>query len=482
MFNLMYNNGTFLTRERFLMQNNNSREQFASRLGFILMTAGCAIGLGNVWRFPYITGAYGGGFFVLLYFIFLILLGYPVMLMELAVGRAGRSTFPGAFRNLQNHEKCSNWDKPAYLLFAGNLILLMFYSVITGWLLLYALGFAAGKFAGADTERCANIFQNMLASPWPQIFGMAFSVALTILVCSGGVRKTIEKVIKVMMGGLFVLIFILVIHAMRLPNAMAGLDFFLTPNWDKFVSNGIWETIHAAMAQAFFTLSLGIGSVAVCGSYTSRNSSLKKEGFWIILLDTTVAVCSGLIIFPACAAFGIQANAGPSLVFVTLPNVFNNMPGGTVWGLLFFIFLSIAALSTLIAVFENLVAFGMDEWQWNRRRSCTVFGILLMILSLPCILGFNCWQKFQPLGSNSNILDLEDFLVSDNLLPLGALYMTIFCMNRCGWGSKNFFSELSGANNVNTPSKVLIFYLRWLLPLIILGIWFTGLGKRFGWF
>ncbi len=460
------------------MNSESSREQFASRLGFILMTAGCAIGLGNVWRFPYITGQYGGGLFVFLYLFFLAVLGFPVMMMELSLGRAGRSTFPGAFRNLQNKNVRFRWDFPAYLLFSGNMFLLMFYTVISGWLLAYACYFAVGKFRTMDAAQCQAFFENFLASPGLQTLFMLIVLGLTVFVCMGGVRKMIEKVIKVMMIGLFLLLLLLVVQSLRLPNAMQGVRFFLYPDVNKFLSDGVWATVHAAMAQAFFTLSLGVGSIAICGSYIGRDRSLPAEGVWIISLDTLMAICSGLIIFPCCAAYAIAPNAGPSLIFITLPNVFHNMEGGPFWGFLFFLFLSIAAVSTLIAVFENLAAFGMDEFRWSRKKSCSIFGIILAALSMPCILGFNLWQKFRPLGKDSNVLDLEDFIVSDNLLPLGALYLTIFCSNRFGWGSENFYKELNTGKGWKFP-HFFIPYMRWGLPAIILAIWVIGIVKRF---
>ena len=462
------------------MAEKSTRELFASRAGFILMSAGCAIGLGNVWSFSYVAGEYGGGFFVLLYLLFLAVLGFPVMLMELALGRAGRSTFPGAFRNLQPTNCKFQWYKPVYVLFSGNLILLMFYTVISGWLLIYAAKYLTGEVSKVTTAQSAAVFENLLASPIAQISGTFAGILLTVLICIGGVRKTIEKAIKIMMAGLFLLLIILIIQAMRLPDAMKGVSFFLKPNWQKFMGDGIFNTIHAAMAQAFFTLSLGVGSMAICGSYMPRGRSLANEGVWIIVLDTFAAVFSGLIIFPACAAFGINPNAGPPLIFITLPNVFANMQYGMFWGFLFFIFLAIAALSTLIAVFENLVSFGMDEWKWSRKRSCGIFAALLSIASLPCIFGFNLWKKFQPLGKGSNILDLEDFIISDNLLPLGALYITIFCMSRYGWGKENLFKEINTGKGWNFPAG-LAFYCKWILPLIILLIWVIGIAKRFNW-
>ena len=462
------------------MAEKSMRELFASRAGFILMSAGCAIGLGNVWRFSYVAGEYGGGFFVLLYLLFLAVLGFPVMLMELALGRAGRSTFPGAFRNLQPANSKFPWYKPVYVLFSGNLILLMFYTVISGWLLVYAAKYISGEVSKVTTAQSAAIFENLLASPVVQIIGTFAGILLTVLVCIGGVRKTIEKAIKIMMAGLFLLMIILIIQSLRLPDAAKGLSFFLKPNWQKFMGDGILNTVQAAMAQAFFTLSLGVGSMSVCGSYMPRERSLANEGIWIIVLDTLAAVFSGLIIFPACAAFGINPNAGPPLIFITLPNVFANMQYGMIWGFLFFIFLAIAALSTLIAVFENLVAFGMDEWHWSRKRSCGIFAVIVSAASLPCIFGFNIWKKIQPLGKGSNILDLEDFIISDNLLPLGALYITIFCMSRYGWSKEKFIQEVNTGKGIKFPA-ICAFYCQWILPLIIFIIWAIGIAKRFNW-
>lgn len=461
------------------MDNNTSaREQFATRAGFILMTAGCAIGLGNVWRFPYVAGQYGGGFFLLLYLIFLVIMGFPVMLMELALGRAARSTYPGAYRMLQSQQGRFPWQVPGHILFCGNLILLMFYSVITGWLLIYAGKYICGSLKNLSGNAPQTVFGNMLASPALMTGAMIAAMIATVLVCVGGVRKTIEKSIKIMMGGLFLLLIILIIQSLRLPNAVSGIEFFLKPDWNKFIGNDVFGTIHAAMAQAFFTLSLGIGSIAVCGSYMPKNSSLAREGIWIIALDTLVAVSSGLIIFPACAAFNIKPDAGPSLIFITLPQVFGSLPAGRFWGLLFFVFLSIAAFSTLVAVFENLAAFGMDHWKWSRKKSCAIYGAVVTLFSLPCIFGFNIWQKFQPFGKGSNVLDLEDFIVSDNLLPLGAFCLTIFCMNRYGWGKENFFAEVNTGVGMKVSQK-LAWYMRWILPVIILCIWFTGIYKRF---
>ena len=452
---------------------NNDREQFASRLGFILMTAGCAIGLGNIWRFPYVAGQYGGGLFVLLYLFFLVLLGFPVMMMELALGRAGRSTYPGAFKNLTLSKAKKPWYIPALVLFSGSFILLSFYIVITGWLFSYTIEYFKG---GADLN--AEFFAAFLKKPAAQIISAFIMLAATVGICLGGVRKTIEKSIKWMMGGLFVLLLVLVVKSLTLPNASAGVKFFLMPSFEKFAGSNFLETVHAAMSQAFFTLSLGIGSIAICGSYFGKERSLPNEGLWIVIFDTLVAVCAGLIIFPSCYAYNVAPGAGPSLIFITLPLVFQNMAGGWLWGALFFLFLTIAAFSTLVAVFENLAAFGIDELKLSRKKSCIIFGLALAVSSLPCIFGFNILSGFHPLGGSSNILDLEDFIVSDNMLPLGALMLSIFCTRRIGWGLDNFYTEINTGKGLKFP-RFFGIYLKWILPLIIFAIWLIGICKRF---
>ena len=453
---------------------NEPREHFASRLGFIFMTAGCAIGLGNIWRFPYVAGENGGGLFVLIYFLCLLFFGIPVLLMELSLGRAGQSTYPGAFARLKSPAARFPWHRPAYLLFTGNLILLMFYTVVTGWLFFYAFEFIRMN----EKVYSDGHFQNLQASPGTQTLFMLIALAATVLICLGGIRKTVEKSIKYMMGGLFVLLLVLVIHALCRKGAMAGVKFFLLPDTSTLQDGGWIKLIHAAMAQAFFTLSLGIGSIAICGSYIGRERSLLQEGFWIILLDTVVAVSAGLIIFPNCMAYGIDPGAGPELIFITLPRVFMEMTGGFFWGALFFIFLAVAAFSTLVAVFENIAAFGMDEFHWSRRKSCLIAGVILALTSLPCILGFNLWRDIQPLGEGSTILDLEDFIVSSNLLPLGALYLTIFCTAASGWGAENFFREVNTGKGLHFPVWMKN-YLKFVIPVIIALIWLLGLREFF---
>ena len=464
--------------ERFRFMSVEKREQFASRLGFILMTAGCAIGLGNVWRFPYVAGANGGGIFVLLYLFFLVVLGFPLMMMELSVGRAGKCTLPGAMRALQRNKNAHGWFLSGRVLFTGNLILLMFYTVVTGWLLAYACYFVSGRMDTVSAAETSAFFGSFLASPGRQVLYTFISLGLMVAVCIGGIRKSIEKSIKIMMMGLCLLLLVLLCRALSLENAAEGVKFFLKPDFSRVTGAKILPVIHAAMAQAFFTLSLGIGSIVICGSYINREKSLPGEGLWIILLDTSVAVISGLIIFPCCAAFGVAPDAGPSLIFITLPPVFQNMSGGFFWGTLFFVFLFIAAFSTLVAVFENLVAFGIDEFGVSRRKSAVVAGLILAVASLPCVFGFNLWRKFQPFGEGSNVLDLEDFLVSDNLLPLGTLVIALFCTRNYGWGIENFYREVNTGSGRKLPHFIAP-YLCYVLPLTVFVLWALGIIKKF---
>jgi NSS family neurotransmitter:Na+ symporter len=358
--------------------------------------------------------------------------------------------------------------------FAGNFLLLMYYTVISGWLLAYAFQ----MFLGNRNRLTAAFFVSFTDKAAEQTVYTVVMILLTALLCAGGLRKTVEKGIKFMMGGLFLLLAVLTVRALCLPGAGEGVSFFLRPSFQGFAGGHIFETVHAAMTQAFFTLSLGIGSIMVCGSYFGTERSLPGEGMWIVLCDTLVALCAGLIIFPACRTFGISPDAGPALIFITLPRVFQDMPGGALWGTLFFLFLTVAAFSTLVAVFENLTAFGMDELKWSRVKSCCVFGIALAFLSLPCILGFNAWKGFRPLGKGTNVLDLEDFIVSDNLLPLGALFLTVFCMSRYGWGAENFYGELNTGEGPKFP-LCMRSYMKWVLPVIILVVWAAGMYRRF---
>ena len=414
------------------------RERFSSRLGFILISAGCAIGLGNVWRFPYITGQYGGAAFVLIYLLFLIILGMPIMVMEFAVGRASQKSAVRSFHVLE--PKGSKWHLTGYAAMAGNYLLMMFYTTVGGWMLAYVLKMATGEFVGLSPEEVGNVFGNMLAQPGYMTAWMIVAVLIGFFVCSLGLQNGVERITKVMMSCLFIILLALCVRSVTLPGAGEGISFYLIPNFHRMLEAGIGEVVYAAMGQAFFTLSLGIGAMSIFGSYISKDRSLTGETVSICALDTIVALLAGLAIIPACFAFGIDAGQGPGLVFVTLPNVFNQMVGGQLWGTLFFVFMSFAALSTIIAVFENIISFAMDLWGWERKKAVVFNVILILILSMPCVLGFNIWSDFAPLGAGSTVQDLEDFIVSNNLLPLGSLLYLLFCTSRYGWGWDNFIA------------------------------------------
>lgn len=396
---------------------NKERESLATRLGFIFVAAGCAIGLGNVWRFPYVTGKYGGGAFVLFYLLFLFFLAAPIMVMEFAVGRASRQNIGNSFKVLE--PKGTWWHIHGYTGIIGNYILMMFYTVVSGWMLAYCYYSITGQLAGLDSEQVGAFFGGTLENPTAQIFWMAVTIVVGFLVCLAGLRRGVETVTKVMMSGLFLLLIILVVRAVTLPGAEAGIAFYLKPDWSRLAENGVWTSIFAAMGQAFFTLSIGIGSMAIFGSYIGKEYSLTGETMSVVGLDLFVALMAGMVIFPACFAYNVDPNSGPGLIFVTLPNVFNQMTGGAVWGFLFFVFMACAAMTTVIAVFENIVAFGIDVLHMSRRRSVLINMVLLLILATPCALGFSYLKDFQPLGEGSGILDLEDFIVSNNMLWLG---------------------------------------------------------------
>ena len=401
------------------------REKFASRLGFILISAGCAIGLGNVWRFPYITGQYGGAAFVLVYLLFLLILGLPIMVMEFAVGRASQKSAARSFHELE--PKGSKWHWYSYGAMIGNYMLMAFYTTVGGWMLAYFTKMAGGEFEGLNPEQVGGVFNEMLSNPGYLAFWMVVTVLLSFAVCSRGLQGGVEKVNKVMMIALLAIMIVLVFRSVTLEGASEGLSFYLKPDFSKLYEapGGLGESIFAAMGQAFFTLSLGIGALAIFGSYIGRDRSLTGEAISITVLDTFVALMSGLIIFPAAAAFHVDAGQGPALIFVTLPNIFNQMPGGRLWGSLFFVFMSFAAFSTIIAVFQNIVQFGMDLWGWSRKKTILFNLVLILVISVPCILGFNLWDgiTFPHIG---NIQDMEDFIVSNNLLPLGSMVYLLF--------------------------------------------------------
>jgi len=456
------------------------RETFSSRLGFLLISAGCAIGLGNVWRFPYITGKYGGAAFVLLYLLFLLILGLPVMVMELAVGRASRRSIAMSFQTLE--PKGSKWHWYSYVGLAGNYLLMMFYTVIAGWLLYYFVKMLRGDFAGLDAEGVAGQFGSLMGQPWTMAIYMAVVVCIGMFVCLQGLRNGVERVNKAMMVCLLALMAVLAVNSILLEGAGGGLRFYLQPNFHNLVydAEGNWilsEAVFAAMGQAFFTLSLGIGSIAIFGSYIGKEHRLAGEALRIGVLDTCVAFTAGLIIFPACSAFGVSTGEGPALVFVTLPNIFNHMALGRLWGGAFFLFLSFAALSTVIAVFENIISFTMDRWGLSRQKAVMVNFVGILLLSMPCVLGFNVWSGLTVLGMD--VSGLEDFLVSQNFLPLGSLLYVLFCTSRKGWGWDKFLAEANEGEGLRFPKGVR-FYVSYILPLIVLFIFVMGYWNQFG--
>lgn len=453
------------------MEKTPARETLGSRLGFIFLSAGCAIGLGNVWRFPYITGRYGGAAFVLFYILFLVILGLPVMVMELSVGRASRQNIGMSYKTLQ--PKGKKWHLFGPFAIFGNYVLMFFYTTISGWLLAYLFHMSKGDFSGLSTEAVGGFFENMLASPGMMIFWMILATVLGFLPVARGLQNGVEKITKYMMIGLFGLIIVLAINSITLKGGSEGLKFYLLPDFARMREIGTFEAIYAAMGQAFFTLSLGIGSISIFGSYIGKEYSLTGEAVRIIGLDTFIALSSGLIIFPAAFAFGVNPDAGPSLLFITLPNIFNKMGGGRIWGTLFFLFMSFAALSTLIAVFENIVSYWIDAHKVPRKKATLINCLIVIAFSLPCILGFNVLSHIQPLGPGTGILDLEDFIVSSTLLPFGSLFVTLFCTSRYGWGWKNFIKEADTGSGLKFP-KALKYYFQWVLPSIVIVLFIKG--------
>ena len=462
------------------MSNDIKREKFSSRLGFILISAGCAIGLGNVWRFPFRAGQYGGAIFVLIYLVFLVIFGIPVMTMEFSVGRGSGKSAARSFHALE--KPGSKWHLYSWLAMGGNYLLMMFYTTISGWMLAYTLKLAKGDFVGKSPDEVGAAFGGFLESPGQLVFWMALVCVLGFIICAGGLKKSVEKVTKVLMSMLFVVLIILVIRSLTLkgtvPGGVAkGLAFYLKPNFEAIKEHGIITVIYAAMGQAFFTLSLGIGSMAIFGSYIDKDKRLFGESITITAVDTIAALLAGLVIFPACFAFGVNPGEGAGLAFVTLPNIFNEMPLGQFWGALFFLFMSFAAMSTVVAVFENLISFAMDITGCSRVKSCIFNFVAVVILSLPCALGFSVLSGFAPLGS---ILDLEDFIVSDNLLPIGSLIYLLFCVSKKGWGWDNFIKEADSGNGRKFPAALRP-YFTWGLPILILAVFVFGyLAKFFG--
>ena len=447
------------------------RESFQSRLGFLLVSAGCAIGIGNVWKFPYVTGENGGGVFVLFYLLFLLIMGVPVLTMELAVGRASRKSAVLGYKALE--PAGSRWHIHGWFCVAGCYLLMMYYTTVSGWMLGYFFKFASGAFTGLAGGAVDSVFFSMLASPGEMACWMAMTVVAGILVCSFGLQNGLERITKVMMLGLLGLIVVLAVHSLLLPGAAEGVSFYLLPDFARAAEMGLGKVVTASMNQAFFTLSLGIAAMEIFGSYMSRDNTLAGEAIRICSLDTFVALMSGLIIFPACFSFGVEPAQGPSLIFMTLPRVFADMSGGRLWGALFFLFMTFASFSTVIAVFENLLASCIDNFGWSRKKASAVNLVFILAASLPCVLGYNVWADFHPL-LGKDVLDSEDFLVSNLLLPLGSLIYLLFCVTRWGWGFDRYLAEANTGSGVKMP-RWLKPYLQFALPILVLVILVQGL-------
>lgn len=464
--------------------NSKEREKFGSRLGFILISAGCAIGLGNVWRFPYIASQYGGAAFILIYLLFLIVFGLPIMTMEFAVGRASQKSIASSFLELE--PKQSKWHLFSWVGMVGNYLLMMFYTVVTGWMFIYFYKMLAGDFVGQTATEVSSQFGQVTANPLLQVLVTIGVVILGVLVCSLGLKKGVEKINKIMMLCLLAIIVVLAVYVCTLDGAGEGLKYYLVPNFKNIVYDAkgnviLGQVIFAALGQAFFTLSIGMGSMAIFGSYIKKDRSLLGESVSIAALDTGVAFIAGLIVIPATFVYPVEGAqiAGPGLIFETLPNIFNHIPGGRVWGALFFLFMIFAAMSTVTAVFENIIAFGMDKWGWSRKKSCLINLGLLCVLVLPCIFGFNLLSFIEPLGAKTGIMDLEDFIVSNNILPLGSLVYVLFCTwDKKAWGWNNFLTEANLGKGLKMPSKLRV-YCKYVLPVLLVAFYVLGLLSFF---
>jgi len=452
------------------------REKLGSRLGFILLSAGCAIGIGNVWKFPYIAGQYGGGIFVLIYLFFLIILGVPVMTLEFSLGRASQKSPAKLYHELAPNDK--KWRIHGYASVIGNYLLMMFYTIVAGWMVRYFIDISSGKLQGLDNSGVSNYFDVVLKEPISLIIYTAIVIILGFVICSFSLQKGLERITKYMMLALLGIMIVLAVNSIFTKGGEDGLKFYLLPNFESIKKVGLFNVIVAAMNQAFFTLSLGMGAMAIFGSYIGKERSLLGESVYVAVLDTFVAFTSGLIIFPACSAFGVDVNCGPSLIFITLPNIFNNMPLGRFWGGLFFVFMSFAAFSTVLAVFENIISCFMDMFNISRKKSCIINLCLMLILSLPCILGFNLLSEITPFGEGSTIMDLEDFIVSNILLPLGSLVFVIFCVSNKGWGFRNFVNEANQGKGLKVKQWMRS-YMTYVLPLIIIILFLISIYNFF---
>lgn len=449
------------------------RETFGSRLGFILVSAGCAIGLGNVWKFPYITGQYGGAMFILIYLVFLVIFGLPILVSEFSVGRGSGKSMATAFHDLE--AKGTKWHNLGWFSLFGSYLLMMFYTMVGGWMLFYVYRMVTGKLASLDAAGIGAAFDGMLGSAPTMVAWMIVAVVISFLICAMGLQNGIEKITKIIMTVLIILMIVLAVRSLVLPGAGEGIRFYLIPTLDGIREHGLGTVLFAAMAQAFFTLSIGIGSMQIFGSYMKKDRRILGESVSIICVDTFVALMAGIIIIPACFAFSIEPGAGPSLLFITLPNVFNSMAGGRIWGTLFFVFMSFAAITTIVAVFENIIMFTIEKFGWSRKKAVAINLVLMILLSLPAVLGFNVLSEVQLMGPGTTIMDVEDFLVSYNLLPLGSLVFVMFCVRKNGWGWDNFIKEVNTGEGWKFPSGGLIrIYMSVILPIVIAIIYLKG--------
>lgn len=446
------------------------REHFGSRLGFILVSAGCAIGLGNVWKFPYMCGKYGGAAFILIYLAFLLIMGLPIIICEFAVGRGSKKSVAKSFSVLSSGK---GWNKIRWIGIVGSYMLMMFYTMVAGWLLYYCFKMVKGDFAGVTTAQVDTTYSSMLGNPGIMTIWTIVVIVLGFLVCLIGLQKGVEKITKVMMTCLLIIMIALAINSVTLTGAEEGIRFYLVPDFAKIKEIGLGNVIFGAMSQAFFTLSIGIGCMAIFGSYLKKERSLTGEAISILVLDTFVALTAGFIIIPACFAYGIEPDAGPGLIFQTLPNVFSQMNGGTIWGALFFLFLFFAAFSTVVAVFENIISFATETLGFSRKKSILMNFVIITVLSLPAVLGFNVLSSFNPLGEGTVIMDLEDFIVSNNLLPLGSLAYVLFCVRKNGWGWDNFIAEANAGKGIKFPAKIKP-YMAFVLPAVVIVIYLKG--------
>lgn len=452
------------------------REKFGSRLGFILVSAGCAVGLGNVWKFPYICGENGGAAFIVIYLLILVLVGLPCLICEFSVGRGSGKSVMRAYHELQ--PEGTRWSKVRWVCFAGNYLLMMFYTMVAGWMMYYVFLSAKGTFENLDTKGVSNVFNNMLGNPGIMMFWTVIVIVLAFGICSLGLRNGVERITKVMMLLLIGLMLVLAVRSVTLSGAKEGLKFYLVPDFGKMADAGVGNVFFAALTHAFFTLSIGMGSMEIFGSYLSKERKITGEALNVMLLDTFVALMAGIIIIPSCFAYGVEPDAGPSLLFITLPNVFNHMPGGRVWGTLFFIFMTFAALSTVIAVFENIVKMTQEAKDWGRKKSVAVNLVGITVTSIPAVLGFSVLSFVSLLGEGSTIMDVEDFLVSYNILPLGSLIFVLFCVKKNGWGWGNFLKEANTGKGISLPNG-LRYYITYFVPAVIVIIYLKGYYDMF---